>query len=252
MGVENGEWIMRGLDWNDPYRIRSWRELVRRVDEVGFLPLFANEIKGFSVEEHVSPRFWWTGDAEQDPWEWRELIARSRLVAYGKFFGKKAGFISLAWLPYFANARRDGYDFDALYDEGLANGRSKRIMDLFSDGDGGRRDEPIYSTELKKRAGFGKEGAKNFPGILTDLQMQLYLVVVDFQQRRNKCGGAYGMPVSILLPPEAVWGRDAVTAAYGEAPEASARRIAEQIRKFWPSAEEKAILRMVGRRAFTL
>lgn len=248
MSVENGEWIMRGLDWNNPYRIRSWRELVSWIDEVGFLPLFGNEISGFSVEEHVSPSFWWTGDVEQDPWEWREIIARSRAVAYGKFFGGKAGFISLAWLPYFANCRRDGYDFDSLYDEGLANARGKRIMDVFSDGDGGWRDEPILSTELKKLAGFGKDGAKNFPGVMTELQMRLYLVVADFKRRRNKRGGEYGMPVSILLPPEAVWGYDAVTAAYDEPPEESARRIAAQIRKHWPSADEAAIWRAVGRR----
>ncbi len=250
MSVENGEWIMRGLDWDDPYRIRTWRELVNWINEVGFLPLFGNEIKGFSVEEHVSPRFWWTGDAEQDPWEWREIIARSREVAYGKFFDKKAGFISLAWLPCFANCRRDGYDFDSRYDEGLANARSKQIMDVFADPehDGAWKDDLIFSTELKKRAGFGKEGAKNFPGILAELQMQLYLVVVDFKRRQNKRGGEYGMPVSILLPPEAVWGCDAVTSAYGEAPEASANRIAEQIMKNWPAADEKAIWRMVGKR----
>ena len=28
MSVENGEWIMRGLAWDDPYRIRSPKELV--------------------------------------------------------------------------------------------------------------------------------------------------------------------------------------------------------------------------------
>ena len=78
--------------------------------------------------------------------------------------------------------------------------------------------------------------------------MQLYLVVVDFARRRNKRGGEYGMPVSILLPPEAVWGYDAVAAAYSELPEDSARRIAAQIRKHWTSADEKAIWRMVGRR----
>ncbi len=248
MSVENGKWSMRGLAWDDPYRIRTWRELVDWINEVGFLPLFGNEIKGFSVEEHVSPDFWWTGDREQDPWEWRELIARSRTVAYGKFFGKKAGFISLEWLPYFANARRDGYDFDSLYEEGLANARAKRIMDIFSDSDGGWKDDLIFSTELKKLAGFGKEGAKNYPGVVTDLQMQIYLVVVDFKRRKNKRGGEYGMPVSILLPPEAVWGYDAVTAAYGEAPEESARRIAEQIQKHCPSADEKSVWRMVGRR----
>ena len=77
--------------------------------------------------------------------------------------------------------------------------------------------------------------------------MQLYLVVADFKRRQNKRGGEYGMPVSILLPPEAVWGYDAVTAAYPEPPEESAQRIAAQIRKHWSSADDKAIRRMVGR-----
>ena len=103
MANENGEWIMRGLDWDNPYRIRTWQELINWVNEVGFLPLFANSVSGFSAEEHVSPLFWWTGDPEQDPWEWREIIAKSHQVAYGKFFGNKAGFISVDWLPYFAN-----------------------------------------------------------------------------------------------------------------------------------------------------
>ena len=88
MAIENGEWIMRGLDWDDPSRIRSWEELIGWINEVGFLPLFKNEIPGFSVEEHTSDLYWWTGDEEQDPWEWRELIARSGQVAYGKFGGE--------------------------------------------------------------------------------------------------------------------------------------------------------------------
>ena len=55
MANEGGEWIMKGLDWDNPFRIRSWRELVNWINEVGFLPLFANEATGFSAEEHVSP-----------------------------------------------------------------------------------------------------------------------------------------------------------------------------------------------------
>ena len=123
-------------------------------------------------------------------------------------------------------------------------------MDVFSDGNGGWKDDLIFSTELKRLAGFGKDGAKNFPGIVTDLQMQLYLVVTDFRRRRNKRGGEYGMPVSILLPPEAVWGYDAVTSAYSESPKGSARRIADQLCRHWPSADEKAVWRMVGRRHY--
>ena len=103
MAIENGEWVMRGMDWGDPARIQSWEELIRWVDEIGFLPLFQNEIVGFSAEENTADLYWCTGDPDQDPWEWRVLIARSDRVAYGNFFGKRAGFISKAWFPHFAN-----------------------------------------------------------------------------------------------------------------------------------------------------
>ena len=117
MGNENGVWIMHGLSASDPNCIHSAEELIRYIDEVGFLPLFKNEIPGFSVEEHTEAAYWWSGDEARDPWEWRRLIARSGRLAYGKFFDRKAGFISREWLPYFVNHRRDGYDFDALWDD---------------------------------------------------------------------------------------------------------------------------------------
>ncbi len=251
MSVENGTWIMRGLEWDNPYRIRTWRELINWINEVGFLPLFANEIKGFSVEEHVPPDFWWTGDREQDPWEWREIIAASHEAAYGKFFDKKAGFISLAWLPYFANFRRNGYDFDSAWEDGKVTRREKLIMDVLTDtnadGDMVWKDKQILSTELKKLAGFGKDGEKNFPGITTDLMMKLYLVTADFQRRKNKKGAEYGMAVSVLLPPEAIWGYDAITNAYAEEPADSWLKIADRVKLFFPDAQENAIVHMIGK-----
>ncbi len=251
MAVEDGQWIMCGLDWDDAYRIRTWQELVNWINEVGFLPLFANEIEGFSAEEHVSPDYWWTGIREEDPWEWREIIAASHKVAYGKFFDQKAGFISLKWLPVFANYRRAGYDFDAAWDDGLANRREKLIMDMLTakddDGEMTFPEVDILSTELKKKAGFGKGGEKNFPGIMTGLQMKTYLVISDFRRRVNKRGEEYGMPVSIPLPPEAIWGYETVTAAYSEAPEISRERIAQRIKEQFPAATSEAIARMIGK-----
>ena len=76
MANEGGEWIMRGMSWDDPHRIRTWRELVNWINEVGFLPLFANEVSGFSAEEHVSPSFWWTGDRNVMANEGGEWIMR--------------------------------------------------------------------------------------------------------------------------------------------------------------------------------
>lgn len=109
-----------------------------------------------------------TGDPEQDPWAWRELIAADHQVAYGKFFDKKAGFISLEWLPYFANARRNGYDFDARWEDGLASRREKIIMDQLTgkdpDGDMTFPDRQILSTELKKAGWLWEKWRKELSG----------------------------------------------------------------------------------------
>jgi len=235
MGAENGEWIIHGLEWDNPLRIRSAEELINYINEVGFLPLFKNEIDGFSVEEHTWSDGWWSGDPEQDPWEWRAILARSEKVAYGKFFDKKAGFISLEWLPYFVNYRRDGYDFDARYDDELASIRSKKIMDQFL------VHEELFSYELKELAGFGKGGEKNFPGIVTDLQMQTYLAVKDFRCKKNKKGQEYGWAIAVYCTPEQIWGYDAVTAAYKEEPEVSKNKIFNRVKEVFPWATEKQI-----------
>ena len=252
MYVEDGVWTIKGMSWNDPYRIRSWQELVSWIREVGFLPLFSNEVDGFSAEEHVSESYWWTGDREQDPWEWREIIAADHEVAYGKFFGQRAGFISLEWLPYFANYRRGGYDFDSRWEDGLASRREKKIMDQLTsrddDGDIVFTNEQILFTELKKQAGFGKGGEKNFPGTITGLQMQTYLVIADFKRRVNKRGEEYGMPVSILLPPEALWGYETVTSAYSETPAESWQRIFDHVKQQYGGANDSDIVKLIGKR----
>ena len=111
MGNESGEWIMHGMKWDNPDCIHSVDEAIKYINEFGFLPLFKNEIDGFSLEERTVPKYWWSDNPEIDPWMWRAIIARRHDIVYGKFFDKKAGFISKKWLPVFANYRRDGYDY---------------------------------------------------------------------------------------------------------------------------------------------
>ncbi|MBP5159786.1 MAG: hypothetical protein ILP10_05745 [Lachnospiraceae bacterium] len=251
MEYEGGEWIIKGLGMRDPKRVRGWREAVKLVEEVGFLPLFSNGIEGFSLEEHAASRYWFSGNRDEDPWEWREIIAADRQVAYGKFFDNKAGFISREWLPVFANCRRLGYDFDARWQDGLATRREKLIMDFYmgedEEGEVVWKNDEILSTDLKKLAGFGKNGEKNYPGVITSLQMNLYLVITGFRKRKNKKGQEYGMPVSIMFPPEAVWGREAVACCYEESPEASWKKICDRVRELYPGAGEDEVTGLIGR-----
>ena len=50
MDVIDGKWIMRGISWDDPKCIHSADELATVVNEIGFLPLFSNEIEGYVAE----------------------------------------------------------------------------------------------------------------------------------------------------------------------------------------------------------
>ena len=105
-------------------------DLIRAVSYFGFLPFFANEIEGFSVEE-MTPRKLWFTDIP-GPWEWKGPVISEGDCVYGKFFDKKAGFVSNKWFPDFANLRRDGYDFDARFEDGLAGNREKYLYDLIA------------------------------------------------------------------------------------------------------------------------
>ena len=91
-----------------------------------------------------------------------------------------------------------------------------------------------FSFELKRQAGFGKGGEKNFEGTVTDLQMGGYLLIRDFRRRRNKRGQEYGWHISVYSTPETLWGYDHVSSAYSVAPAESKALIDEQI---WRNVE---------------
>ena len=223
MGNESGVWIMHGAEDTTRDLILNADELTNYVNRVGFLPLFANKIKGFSVEEHALAKYWWTGDRLRDPWEWRMQIAGEHRLAYGKFFDGRAGFVSLEWLGRFANARRDGYDFDSLNEEGLCSARLKKIMDCFN------CKEELFSFDIKRMAGFGKNGEKNFEGAMTYLQNRLYIVISDFGRRVNKKGEPYGWNVAMFSKPEDIWGKEIFSKAYEEPPEQSRAALEAQL-----------------------
>ncbi|MBR3246108.1 MAG: hypothetical protein IKF90_25970 [Parasporobacterium sp.] len=245
MEVINGEWYMTGCREDDPSCIHSVDELAKLIRKIGFLPLFGNEISGFSVEERTVTDHWWSGDPAKDPWEWRQALARNKDIAYGKFFHKKAGYVSKKWFPVFANYRRNGYDFEALVGDELASHRAKKVMNALELDDEMRGIE-LLSFELKEKAGFGKGGEKNYEGVITELQMQTYLLMSNFRQKTNKNGQPYGWHIAALETPESKWGYDYIADRYKEAPEESWIKIVDQVQKCCPDADEKAIRKVMG------
>ena len=218
--------------------LRSPEDVRETVGRLGFLPSFRNEIPGYSIEEHTPPALWFT--EVPGPWEWKGELARDKDLVYGKFFRGRAGFISRDWFPAFANYRRDGYDFDARFDDGLASLRDKRLYDIAAERGS------LSSKELKVLAGYGKGGEKGFDGRVTRLQMQSYLLISDFVYALDRCGREYGWGIACYATPEHRFGEDWLAEAYREDPARSKERVYAHLQGLFPEASEKQLHRLLG------
>ena len=222
------------------FTVTSKEELKKAVQQYGFLPLFANSVPGFSVEEHVIPEVWYSAGSDDWPvWEWKGPVIRECGCAYGKFFEKKAVFISREWFPDFANWRRDGYDFDARWDDGLASYRDRDLYELLA------ANAPIVSTELKEKGNYGKGGRKGFETLITRLQAQGYVLISDFVYPKNKQGEPYGWGLAQYSTPERFFGPSFRETLYDRPPEESFARILRHLQKVLPQADEALLRRFL-------
>ena len=220
--------------------IGSKADLIGAIDRFGFLPFFANSIPGFSIEEHIDPDCWWHSDTgEWSAWEWKGPVIRETGCAYGKFFGKKACYISREWFPDFANYRRDGYDFDARCDDDLVPSGDQRLYNLIEP------NAPILSKDLKQLGDYRKGGTKGFDTIITRLQTQCYVVVSDFVYMRDRYGNPYGWGVAQYSTPEKAMGAEFTDRVYRRSPEESFEKLLAHFSSLFPDVDPSALKKFI-------
>ncbi len=86
--------------------ITSKEDLRVYVEETGFLPLYQNEIPGFSVEELTGSGRFRSGDRTLDPLCWKRELSGDKSMAFAAFFDGREGYISREWFPVFRAYRR--------------------------------------------------------------------------------------------------------------------------------------------------
>ena len=219
--------------------IRSKEDIVRLVNELGFLPYFRGEIPGFSIEENCRC-FWGTPESPDCPWDWKGPIIREAGCAYGKYYRGRALYISRDWFPDFANYRRDGYDYDARVDDGKARHRDGRIMQVLSER------SPLVSKELKALACLSEESRKSFDANLVFLQMQGYVTVSDFIYQTDRKGKPFGWGLAKYATPEQRFGAEFTARVYTREPAESAERIRAHLKKLLPQASDAQLARFLG------
>ena len=224
------------MNINDLY-ISSIEDLEQAVQELGFLPYFANSIPGFSIEENVAPQAWFSD--EPGTWEWKGPVINELNCAYGKFFEKKAVYISKEWFPDFANYRRDGYDFDARFEDGLAAYRDRTMYNLV------KSEGPVLSKRLKYLGNYRKGGNRGFDTVINRLQAQCYVLISDFVYMTDKNGKEYGWGVAEYSTPEKFIGEQFTENVYKREPQESYEVIFEHLQKLLPKATDEQIKKLL-------
>ena len=228
------------------FTIRTQQDMAEIVEELGFLPFFAHRIAGYSIEEHCAPEAYF--GKEPGVWEWKGPVIQETRSAYGKFFAKKAGFVSKKWFPDFANVRRDGYDFEARCEDGLAAYNEQYLYNIIASR------HSILSKDAKAIGGYVKprtvekdswQPRKGFDTLITKLQMECYVLTSDFEYEVDKNGNFYGWGIARYAIPEEFYGKRFENSVYKRSPEESYERIFRHLTKILPGVPEAEIEKFI-------
>ena len=217
-------------------KIHTCAQLTEYIRQTGFLPLLYSGIYGFAAEDIVDDdcRYVVFADGGWDwpLWKWKGQIVTEGRCVYGKFFNKKAGFISLDWWPDFCNYRRSRNPIPAegTIEEGILN-----IL---------RQQGSLITRELRAACGFtGPKMRSRFDAYITRLQMGCHIVTEDFIYPTDKHGREYGWGWSLLTTPEQLYGKEACQAE--RTPEESFNRIFSHLKQLLPQASDEQIKKMI-------
>lgn len=165
--------------------IYSATGMMELIQKIGFLPLLYSGIEGFSAEDIVDEDCRYVtfpeGGWDWPLWKWKGEIVTEMPCMYGKFFNKKAGFISQEWWPDFCNYRRSK---NPRPEEESIEGAILSTLQYSGS---------LITRELRTACGFTGKGMRSkFDGYLTRLEMATYIVTENFIYPRDKHNREYG------------------------------------------------------------
>ena len=223
-------------------KLQYYTDFLERVESLGFLFL-TDALPGFpSVMGETGPNQWHTGEAQTDPWQWKDRAAAEKRLAFGCLLGGRKGFIA-PWLhaDFMRVCQPDG----ALEERWHEGALRPSVWDLWQQFE----HQPVLgandlSAWWKSR---GHKGTSGLDSAMRELQREFFITVAGNRQKRNRKGEPYGWPhllyerVDSWRPatwppvPEADNGREMALARILEAgrkaaPDISARTLAKALK----------------------
>lgn len=217
--------------------ITNAAQLMELVNSMGFLPLLWSNIPGFSAEELVDEECRYVvfddGGWDWPLWKWKGSVITEGNCVYGKFFEKKAGFVSMEMWPHFMNWRRS---MCAPVEEGSIEETILAALQAHGS---------LITRELRAACGFtGPKMRSRFDAYITRLQMQCRIVTEDFVYPRDRHNHEYGWGWSLLTTPERLYGHEACTCPC--TPQESLARMLSHLHQVLPQATDDQLHRLLA------
>lgn len=243
-------------------KICSATGMMGLVQKMGFLPLLDSGIEGFSAEDLVAEDCRYVtfpeGGWDWPLWKWKGEIVTETPCVYGKFFNRKAGFISLEWWPDFCRYRRSKYPrpgdettegaiLNTLKSAGSLTTRELRAACGFGGACHTKQEQGDACPDLALQEG-GRPKVKGmrsrFDSHITRLEMATYIVTENFIYPRDKHNREYGWGWALLNTPEELYGREACQCH--RTPEESYQRILGHLKRVLPDSPDKQLQKLIG------
>lgn len=238
--------------------ITSQIEMEDAAVRLGILPFFPNNIRGFSVQEMTPPGLLFGGNEFDGCWEWKGPVVRKRTTAYGKFFRRKAGFVSKELLPYFLKFRRSRAAIEAastdemIYDiigindsmtstelrQSLLGAPRRRTAYDLPEPDRGAEITLCNAPHMKRPSRSSLEGP------LQRLQMGGWICISDFRYKLTAKGERYGWGVAEYSTPEMLFDREGLSVSLS--PQECLDYMIAYIGERFPSASAAQLSRLLS------
>lgn len=171
--------------------LKNYNEFVERVNELGFMAL-SDILPGFpSVSAETLKEAWHTGDADTDPWCWKDRAAEEKQLAFGCILGGNKGFVSAGMYPYFYAFYQPKESMEDRWLHGLISPEVNALWKLF------QTKTLLNTSDIRYEMAVGKKGGGKVDNAIVELQKQYYITVAGNRRKLNKSGQPYGWPANV-------------------------------------------------------
>ena len=168
------------------YKIKTYEEAIKVVEEMGLLPL-SPLTPDYPSLNSITAQENWHSETEFDPWMWRTKFSTDGVAGYGKFIKKKSVLVSRKLLPYVKKVLGSNESIQERYLDGKVSREAFELYKIISDQEG------IDTRALRTKAELKEKNQKKlFDNALVELQGTMDIVISGIQEKTDVDGEKNG------------------------------------------------------------